>query len=182
MGSIDLVGMRFGHLTVIRRMPNNSQNRSMWLYQCECGKQSTTQGKLLRNGHTKSCGCQRGNRTLKYGNKHAKKIPEYGVWMNMRGRCGNPKTAAYKWYGARGIKICERWGSFENFLADMGPRPSPKHKLDRIDVNGNYEPRNCKWTLGAENQQNRRPFGPRSIDVWLAKHDLKPAAVWLRLD
>ena len=182
MASIrDITGMRFGHLTVIQRMPSNSQGRSMWLYRCDCGKESMTQGKLLKNGHTKSCGCQRGNRETKYGAR-AKQIPEYAVWMNMKERCRNPNKAAYKYYGARGIIFCERWESFENFLADMGPRPSPQHVLDRIEVNGNYEPTNCRWLSKEKSAGNRRPFGRRHQDQWLMQHGLAPQAAWLRLE
>src|SRR5262245_66674580 len=120
----------------------------------------------------------------KYGAARAREIAEYAIWMNMKDRSRNPKKPDYKHYGGRGIKVCERWQLFQNFFADMGPRPSPEHRLDRIDLNGDYEPANCRWALGADDRKNRRPFGPRSVDAWLAKHDLKPAAVvpWLRLD
>jgi hypothetical protein len=119
----------------------------------------------------------------KYG-INAKQIPEYAVWMNMKDRCRNPKKASFKHYGGRGIKVCERWQSFTQFFADMGQRPSPKHRLDRIDVNGDYEPANCRWAIGADDRKNRRPFGRRSVDAWLAERGLKPvsAVTWLRLD
>jgi hypothetical protein len=120
----------------------------------------------------------------KYGNKRAKEIAEYAVWMNMKERCRRPTADNFKWYGGRGIKVCERWKSFENFLADMGPRPSPKHRLDRINIDGDYAPDNCRWAIGADDRKNRRPFGPRSVDAWLAERGLKPSAAvaWLRLE
>lgn len=77
---------------------------------------------------------------------------EYNSWMNMRGRCKNPNNDKYKWYGAIGIKVCDRWtNSFENFLADMGEKTTPKHSLDRINVHGNYEPTNCRWATQKNN-------------------------------
>lgn len=82
--------------------------------------------------------------------------PEYLVWNAMRGRCLNPKNPAYIHYGARGIGICPRWLSYENFLADMGRRPSPAHELDRRDNDGDYEPGNCRWATHKEQTRNTR--------------------------
>jgi hypothetical protein len=84
-------------------------------------------------------------------------IPEYRAWAAMKSRCSNPKHPRWKYYGARGITVCERWlASFNNFWADMGPRPSPTHCLDRRDNDGNYEPANCHWATGDESRINRR--------------------------
>lgn len=80
----------------------------------------------------------------------------YSTWQGMRQRCNNKKTNNYQHYGGRGIKVCERWDSFANFLADMGERPSPRHTLDRIDNDGDYEPDNCKWSTRVEQISNRR--------------------------
>ena len=81
---------------------------------------------------------------------------EYRAWCRMRARCNNPKQRDYRYYGARGIKVCERWNDYRNFLADMGRRPSPKLSLDRIDNDGHYEPGNCRWTTQSEQVRNQR--------------------------
>ena len=83
-------------------------------------------------------------------------IPEYRVWQGMRRRCQDKFVEAYACYGGRGIRVCERWSSFKNFLLDMGPRPSDSHQIDRIDNDGNYEPRNCRWVTAGTNSRNRR--------------------------
>jgi hypothetical protein len=89
--------------------------------------------------------------------KHGRyRTPEYFAWDNMRQRCGNPKHPEYKNYGARGIKVCERWKLFINFFADMGERPSPELSLDRINNDGNYEPGNCRWATPKEQANNQR--------------------------
>jgi hypothetical protein len=86
--------------------------------------------------------------------------PSYGCWREMRRRCGNPNRKDYRYYGGRGISVCERWSSFRNFDEDMGPRPSLDHSIDRIDVNGDYEPGNCRWATSAVQIANRRPAKP----------------------
>src|SRR5690606_6584889 len=88
---------------------------------------------------------------------NGKATPEYNAWSSMKSRCENPTVASNKDYGGRGIRVCDRWrDSFETFLADMGPRPSPQHSIDRIDNNGNYEPRNCRWATVLRQQRNKR--------------------------
>lgn len=82
--------------------------------------------------------------------------PEYSVWRTMRARCSKPSHNRYYLYGGRGISVCERWQKFENFIADMGRRPSEKYSIDRVDADGNYEPDNCRWATAKERANNRR--------------------------
>jgi hypothetical protein len=100
--------------------------------------------------------------------------PEFVAWTSMRQRCGNPRCRRYANYGGRGISICERWRAFENFLADMGRRPSPDHSLDRIDNDGNYELGNCRWATRSQQQRNKSNYTdkeklPRGDDHWTRK-------------
>ena len=84
--------------------------------------------------------------------------PEYKIWLQMRQRCNNPKCRVYKFYGGRGIKVCKRWDTFKNFLEDIGSRPEGNFSIDRIDVDGDYEPNNCRWTTQKTQVRNRRCY------------------------
>ena len=159
---IDITSQRFGRLVAIRRVDNDSRGLAMWSCQCDCGNEKSIRGRDLREGKTQSCGCwqneSRKYHTLRHGNSRRNcSTPEYASWANMLTRCRNPNCSTFKYYGGRGIKVCKRWLQFENFIADMGHRPSPKHRLDRINVNNNYTPTNCRWANLKEHQQNKRP-------------------------
>jgi hypothetical protein len=109
----------------------------------------------LGSGGTKSCGCSKVDRLATHRMTHTR---EYRAWAGMIQRCTNPKNARWADWGGRGISVCDRWHSFENFYADMGPRPSPDHSLDRYPNNdGNYEPGNVRWATRTEQQLNKRP-------------------------
>ena len=100
-----------------------------------------------------------GARSYKHG--HAARggqTPEWTSWRAMTERCTNPRHVGFKYYGARGVKVCAQWASFETFLADMGPKPTPRHAIDRINPDGDYEPSNCRWATPAEQRRNQRPY------------------------
>jgi hypothetical protein len=148
----DVAGRRFGKLQALE-LTHKSGHRA-WLCVCDCGGQKVVGQYELRSGISTSCGCE----FAKPGTKHGlSKTPEYRAWINIRGRCENENTPYWPIYGGRGIRVCERWrASFDAFLSDMGPRPSSDHSIDRINVNGNYEPSNCRWATRKQQLRNQR--------------------------
>jgi hypothetical protein len=156
---IDLTGQRFGRLTVLKRI--QLQKSTRWLCQCDCGDTLDVAHGNLRSGCSQSCGCLRSDlsRARLYSHGYRRK-PEYAIWIAMRDRCKNKKNAAYAYYGGRGIRVCESWDNgFSAFISDMGPRPSPKHLIERVNNDGNYEPSNCVWATRSQQMKNRRPWG-----------------------
>lgn len=151
MGKIkDLVGQRFGMLTVTSLDPTRSAKGSCrWHCKCDCGGTTISLTENLSRGHSTSCGCRKPIGMKTHGDSSA---PEYRVWANMLRRCQDQNNPNYKHYGERGIQVCPQWQTYEGFIADMGYRPSPDHSIERRDVNGNYEPDNCHWaTIDVQN-------------------------------
>lgn len=144
----DLTGCLFGRWAVIRQLPERAPDRQIvWLCRCDCGTEAPVKAGLLRSGHSKSCGC---------GPIHGTTHPLYRRWYNMIERCTNPEFPDWPKYGARGIKVCDRWRAFENFLSDMEPSFVPGTQLDRINNAGHYEPGNVRWATPTTNIRNRR--------------------------
>lgn len=157
---IDLSNRRFGRLSVIGRVLKDkctsSRHSALWLCQCDCGNRTGVRSAALRSLKTKSCGCYNAELRLARNYSHRlSKTALYKRWAGMITRCSNPKVPCYKYYGGRGISVCDSWKDFENFYRDMGNPPSPKMTIGRIDNNGNYEPSNCRWETWAQQNMNK---------------------------
>lgn len=161
----DLTNQRFGRLVAVAATDMRASHRVVWRCLCDCGNEAFAQSAHLVDGRRVSCGCAKvaGTQIRKKRPRHGHYVgnvasPTYSTWSGMQTRCFNKTAPAYKHYGARGITVCERWRTFDNFLADMGAKPA-RCSIDRIDVNGNYEPGNCRWATSKEQSRNKRNTG-----------------------
>lgn len=154
----DLTGMTFGRLTVLKRVENSKNGHARFLCRCDCGNETIVSGDDLKRGHSQSCGCL--NREKISNKKHGMTDTKiYHTWKNMIGRCYNQKRPDFNFYGGRGIRVCERWHEFSNFYEDVSQMENygkPGYTLDRINVDDDYCPENCRWADRTTQTRNRR--------------------------
>lgn len=169
--AIDMpIGSRFGRLTVLELFDGHRARERAYRCRCDCGSETIATGSTLRRGDKRSCGCLFREMLAERNRESAKqeKItdhPLYYIWVGMRARCRDTQNPNY---GGRGIRVCDRWdSSFQDFVEDIGERPGPSYSLDRVDVDGNYEPANVRWATKHQQAQNRRSR-PKSKTVAIA--------------
>ena len=194
--TLDLTGMKFGRLTVVEfaehRLSASGVKKRYWLCKCECGNQKIVYTKCLVNGGSKSCGCL--NKELRSQRKIIKhgmvKTRPYKIWVDMKRRCNNPKNKAYKYYGEKGVRVCDEWvndfSAFYEWAKENGYNDNLT--LDRIDSDGNYEPSNCRWATKTEqaNNTSRNVFityknKTQTISMWAKELGIKYSLIQDRL-
>ena len=155
----------------------SKQKKRYGLYQCQyCGGEFEAQPQDVKRGNTQSCGCQ----STKYKNPHGLYYhPLYRTWADMKARCYNPNMKRYTDYGERGIEVCERWLDINNFIEDMYPSYHEGLTLDRIDVNGNYEPDNCRWATLNTQQRNTREIRSNNTSGFRGVSWSKKQQMWI---
>lgn len=158
MRVIDITGKRFERLVVIKKVGLDKYRNMCWLCECDCGKQVVVSGKSLRNGSKRSCGClQKELTAIRFATHNKSNERVYRIWKSMKKRCENPNYKWYANYGGRGIRVCDEWQKFEPFYEWATSNGYAENlTIDRIDVNGNYEPNNCRWVDMTTQSNNKR--------------------------
>ena len=187
---INMEGKRYGNIVAVRECGKASSGDLTWLFKCDCGNELVANGYNARSGKLISCKKCSAERIRLASVKHGKsETPEFSTWTDIQTRCYNKNTKAFKDYGGRGITVCSKWlESFDNFLSDMGNKPSKSHSIDRINNNGNYEPNNCRWATietQANNKRNNRKLTingiTKNMSEWAKEYNLSSTAILLRI-
>lgn len=186
----NLIDKKFGRLIPIKQVGIDKWKNTKYLCRCSCGKEKIINGRDLKSGHTKSCGClyKINKNSLKHGHRTLDKTSKtYQAWASMKQRCNSPNDPAYKYYGNRKIKVCNRWLKFENFLKDVG-EISHGLTLDRINNNKGYNPKNFRLVTQKENNKNRRNSRlitfkgkTKSLMEWSIKYGINYSILWRRI-
>lgn len=186
----DYAGHRFGRLTATQLVERMESRDHRWAFLCDCGNEKIASIRSVRSGNTSSCGCRHKEQLVARNATHglSKVQPgAYRSWKDMRARCSNPGDSDFVDYGGRGIRVCAEWDDFAVFFADMGPRPKGR-TLDRIDVNGGYQPSNCRWATSKTQANNKRSNArltiageTKTLQEWSEYHGLERTTVRWRL-
>lgn len=183
--SVDISGVRFGSLTALYSTGLSIHGSKVWKFRCDCGNEIERVSGNVKSGHTKSCGCLKSGVSKTHGMSNT---AMYLRWLNMRRRCEDENSDNFENYGGRGIKVCERWQSFQNLLDDMGEPTFSGAQIDRRDNDGDYEPSNCRWVTPKQNAGNRSNNRILTIDgealsivEWSDRSGISYSTIWARL-
>ena len=188
---LNLMGQKFGRLIATQRVEKDQWGNYKWLCVCTCGKTTIVPGSDLRKNKTKSCGClhDEGNNTNHGHTKNGRWSQAYRSWAAMMHRCTNPRDEGYHNYGGRGIRVCNMWLKFDNFLKDMCDPPTQHHSIDRIDNNGDYCKENCRWATPQQQARNKRNNHLETYDgktqclaAWAEETGISPQILWKRFN
>jgi len=181
----------FERLTAISYFGVSKNKHLLWIFECSCGTSKPMSIYSVLDGSAKSCGCLQKEAASKSSKKHGlHKCSEYNIWAHIKHRCFNEKNGSYASYGGRGITMCDSWkNSFEQFLKDVGRRPSNLYSIDRINNDGNYEPGNVRWATRLVQQNNTR-FNKlitfqgevKTASQWTRQYGLTPSTLKHRLN